>query len=58
MLLKLIQISFKKQKEKHQKSNRMDKNCKQKWIQHGAQLEPNFAARIWPNILKEMPQRG
>ena len=57
MLLKLIQISFKKQK-KHQKSTRMYQNWRQKWIQHGAQLEPNFAARIWPNILEKKPQRG
>ena len=42
----------------HHKSSRMYKNWKQKWIQHGAQLEPNFAARIWPNILKDRPQQG
>ena len=32
-------------KKKHQKSTRMYQNWKQKWIQHGAQLEPNFVAQ-------------
>ena len=32
-------------KQKHQKSTRMYQNLKQKWIQHGAQLQPNFAAQ-------------
>ena len=42
-----------KANKKHQKSSRMGQHWKHKWIQHGTQLEPNFAAQIWPNIWKK-----